>query len=41
MAGMVTLLLNRLDPELTKNILFITQGKRRGREILMVEVRLN
>ena len=35
----VTKLLNKIDPELEKNIAFINQGKNRGKEIPMVEVR--
>ena len=34
-------LLNKIDPELGNNIAFINQGKNRGREIPMVEVRFS
>ena len=40
LSDIVTDLLNKIDPELAKNITFINQGKRLGRDIPMVEVRM-
>ena len=40
LSDIVTGLLNKLDPELAKNVIFINQGKRVGIEIPMVEVRM-
>jgi hypothetical protein len=39
MTEIVNSTLNRIDPELARNILFINQGKNNGRDIPMAEVR--
>jgi hypothetical protein len=39
LSRIVSLVLNKLDPELAKHILFINQGKSNGRDIPMAEVR--
>ena len=40
LSDIITGLLNKLDPDLAKNVVFINQGKKVGIEIPMVEVRM-